>query len=166
MGYFSGQQQQKTVELDVENTVTVRRLTFGESQAVLSESTVFDLVTQQGRLDFGQESNRQAIQGNRLLVWPWFRGASRHGRKHRFPSSRGGRFDREGCRINQRWADRGGTKKLARAYERMIMQSIPVPVEGRYGMAIEMMRWMGWDWRLDRCTIRPCGRNRLPHVSR
>ena len=29
----------------------------------------------------------------------------------------------------------------------MIMHSVPVPVEGRYGMAIEIMRWMGWDWR-------------------
>ncbi len=74
MGYFSGQQQQKTVELDAENTVTVRRLTFGESQSVLSESTVFDLVTQQGRLDFAK--NQVAKLSRAIVSWsgPGFEG--------------------------------------------------------------------------------------------
>lgn len=54
MGFFSQQQQQETVRIDAENTVTVRRLAYGESQDVMSRSTVMDLITQEARFDFAK----------------------------------------------------------------------------------------------------------------
>lgn len=54
MGFFSQQQQQETVRIDGENTVTVRRLAYGESQEVLSRSTVMDLITKDARFDFAK----------------------------------------------------------------------------------------------------------------
>ena len=53
MGFFS-QQQQEIVRIDDENTVTVRRLSYGKSQEVLSGSTTLDIVTQEGRFDFAR----------------------------------------------------------------------------------------------------------------
>lgn len=53
MSYYDNPQAM-TVNIDDENSVTVRRLTFGESQDVLSESTEFDIASKQGRLDFGK----------------------------------------------------------------------------------------------------------------
>ncbi len=54
MGFFSQQQQQETVRIDGENTVTVRRLSYGEAQDVLSRSTVMDLITKDARFDFAE----------------------------------------------------------------------------------------------------------------
>jgi len=53
MGFFS-QQQMETVRVDGENTVTVRRLTYGETQDVLSRSTVMDIITKDARFDFAK----------------------------------------------------------------------------------------------------------------
>jgi hypothetical protein len=53
MGFFT--QQTKIIELDEDgNRVTLKRLTFGESQQVLSESTRFDIVDQEAQLDFAK----------------------------------------------------------------------------------------------------------------
>ena len=73
MGFFS-QQQQRVVHIDDENSVTVRRLTFGESQAVISESTTFDLVTQAADLDFAK--NQVAKLSKAIASWegPGFEG--------------------------------------------------------------------------------------------
>ncbi len=73
MGFFS-QQQLRVVRIDDENTVTVRRLTFGESQAVISESTVFDLVSQEASLDFAK--NQVAKLSKAIVAWngPGFEG--------------------------------------------------------------------------------------------
>ncbi len=53
MGYFT-QQQHEVIALDAENTVTIRKLAYGESQQVTSDATVFDIVTQEGALDLAK----------------------------------------------------------------------------------------------------------------
>lgn len=65
MSFF--QQQTQVVELDGEHTVTVRRLTFGESQAVISESTVFDIVSQEATFDFAR--NQAAKLKRAVVAW-------------------------------------------------------------------------------------------------
>lgn len=52
MGFYSGAQHVRVVRIDDENTVTVRRLSFGETQDVIGKSTRLDIVTQEGTLDF------------------------------------------------------------------------------------------------------------------
>ena len=73
MGFFS-QQQQQLVHIDAENSVMVRRLTFGEAQAVISESTNFDLITQAADLDFAK--NQVAKLQRAIVSWegPGFEG--------------------------------------------------------------------------------------------
>lgn len=72
MSFF--QQQTQVVHLDAAHTVTVRRLTFGESQAVISESTVFDIVAQEAKFDFAR--NQAAKLGRAVVAWdgPGFEG--------------------------------------------------------------------------------------------
>lgn len=71
---FYSQIQQQTVQIDGENTVTVRRLTYGESQAVVGESTVMDLRTQQGQIDFSRHQIARLIRA--IVAWdgPGFEG--------------------------------------------------------------------------------------------
>ncbi len=73
MGFFR-EPQTKVVRIDDENTVTVRRLTFGESQAVISESTVFDLVDKDAEFDFAK--NQIAKLSRAIVSWdgPGFEG--------------------------------------------------------------------------------------------
>lgn len=54
MGFFKQQQQTKVVAIDGENTVTIRKLTFGEAQEVLSVATAFDVVAQDAQFDFAK----------------------------------------------------------------------------------------------------------------
>lgn len=72
MGFFQAQTQ--VVRVDDENAVTIRRLTFGESQAVISESTVFDIVSQEAKFDFAR--NQAAKLKRAVVAWegPGFEG--------------------------------------------------------------------------------------------
>lgn len=73
MGFFT--QQTKTIDLDEDgNRITLKRLTFGESQQVLSESTVFDIVTQGAQLDFAK--NQMLKLQKAIVAWegPGFEG--------------------------------------------------------------------------------------------
>jgi len=72
MGFFQAQTQ--TVQIDEENTVTIRRLTYGESQAVISESTQFDPRVQEAKFDFGR--NQAARMKRSVVAWhgPGFEG--------------------------------------------------------------------------------------------
>jgi hypothetical protein len=65
MSFF--QQQTKVVHIDAENTVTVRRLTFGEQQAVISDSTSFDIVSQEAKFDFAK--NQAAKLSRAVVSW-------------------------------------------------------------------------------------------------
>lgn len=63
-----------TVQIDAENSVVLRRLSFGETQEVVGESTVFDMGARTGRLDF---SKHQVARLSRAIVsWdgPGFEG--------------------------------------------------------------------------------------------
>lgn len=73
MSFFDNSQV-ATVQIDDQNTVTVRRLTFGETQDVLSESTVFDIVAKQGRLDFAKHQIAKLTRA--VVAWdgPGFAG--------------------------------------------------------------------------------------------
>lgn len=73
MGFFS-EPQQRVVRIDDVNTVTIRRLTFGETQEVLSASTVFDIVAQDATLDIAK--NQVAKLNAALVAWdgPGFEG--------------------------------------------------------------------------------------------
>lgn len=73
MGFFA--QQIKIIDLDDDgNRVTIRRLTFGESQQVLSESTRFDIVGQEAQLDFAK--NQMLKLQKSIVSWdgPGFEG--------------------------------------------------------------------------------------------
>lgn len=72
MGFYS--QQIKVVQIDPENSVTIRRLTFGESQQVISESTVFDIISETANLDFAK--NQAAKMRLGIVSWegPGFEG--------------------------------------------------------------------------------------------
>lgn len=65
MSFF--QQQTQVVHLDAAHTVTVRRLTFGEQQAVISESTAFDIVSQEATFDFAR--NQAAKLSRAVVSW-------------------------------------------------------------------------------------------------
>lgn len=54
MGFFTQQQQTKVVVIDAENTVTIRKLTYGETQAVLADATAFDVVAQDAQFDIAK----------------------------------------------------------------------------------------------------------------
>jgi hypothetical protein len=54
MGFFKQQQQTKIITIDNENTITIRKLTFGEAQEVLSVATAFDVVAQDAQFDFAK----------------------------------------------------------------------------------------------------------------
>jgi hypothetical protein len=73
MGFFSTQSTQ-LVRIDDENTVLIRRLTFGESQQVLSESTVFDIIAEDAKLDYAK--NQAAKLSRAVVSWegPGFEG--------------------------------------------------------------------------------------------
>ena len=72
MGFF--QQQTQVVQIDDENSVTIRRLTFGESQAVISESTKFDIVEKDAVFSF--ERNQAERMKRAVVSWegPGFEG--------------------------------------------------------------------------------------------
>lgn len=63
MNFF--EQQTQVIRLDDANTVTIRRLTFGESQQVLSESIVFNVITLESSFDFARN---QASKLERAIV--------------------------------------------------------------------------------------------------
>lgn len=68
------QAQTQVVRIDEENSVTIRRLTFGESQEVISESTKFDVMRQDAAFNF---KRNQAERMKRAVVsWegPGFEG--------------------------------------------------------------------------------------------
>ncbi len=65
MSFF--QQQTQVVHIDADNSVTVRRLTFGEQQAVISESTIFDIVSQEAKFDFAK--NQAAKLSRAVVSW-------------------------------------------------------------------------------------------------
>lgn len=65
MSFF--QQQTQVVHIDADNSVTVRRLTFGEQQAVISESTAFDIVSQEATFDFAR--NQAAKLSRAVVSW-------------------------------------------------------------------------------------------------
>ena len=64
MGFFSVENT-KVIAVDDENTVTIRRLTYGESQDVINESTQFDVLAESGKFDFAVN---QAAKLKRAVV--------------------------------------------------------------------------------------------------
>lgn len=74
MSFFKQAQQTKVVRIDDENTVTVRRLTFGESQEVLSESLAIDVAEQDAQFDFARNQSARLVRA--VVSWegPGFEG--------------------------------------------------------------------------------------------
>jgi len=74
MSFFQQTQQTQIVRIDAENTVTIRKLTFGESQEVLSESLAIDVAERDAQFDFARNQSAKLVRA--VVAWdgPGFEG--------------------------------------------------------------------------------------------
>lgn len=63
--FFS--EQTRTVDLDAENSVTVRKITYGAQQAALSKSSKINPVTQEASIDFAGLRQEQLVAA--IVAW-------------------------------------------------------------------------------------------------